>query len=961
MLSLLTLALAPMLGATAAPVQSSGTDPVRELAWNLHQNPPTSADLLSRWANAETSERDNLVLASARGLRGQNILLPLLFAGLSATQEAAQNSGAIPAPGPALLELLAAVPDPRAVETVADIVVPFAGRQPLVGLLSWLLADPEWQFAAASTLLSWDVLPTSPDDPLMPFMLRALSEQWLPSDANLAAALELGPEVREALLMKILAEPWQRVPQGDFKSIDTSRWLDREILLLHLAQMNAGDHSAPLLSQAWADYVRNDLAPGLMQLLELNLRSHLYRLSEPALDAGLRGASASNLARARDFLLQIRPTAAADFFLNLARDTTQDAAVRLRCAQAVFLCGSERQVQGLLPLLTAASPQTLLLGILVGLRNRPDPGAASYLTELLPKLRTREAGVAVEVLILTSDHATRLQWLKKLAPLPPSASHRIAQAAYAIDPSPDLIALYWEIAAKPEAEALALATAGLREAISEKDLARGYADMLHRATEPEHREVYLNALLNLRTEAALEIILQWLQSPAGRLHPRSESIAAMMIEEEVAIPMFEVWWQSQTGLNPQQLDWAACALAPQNSAARLRLHQRFQQVDHRVQTMFLSRMLENAEPTDLELWLDLFHNPTTEPSLRKVCAHLLYRVQPEYPAILDGLLAELAATAQDANAPAPAPAWQVLMRGLAGLYPLERRTELLQQIRAFQAPWKSELLLASYRGFRDHPLATQIPFLTLEALQILRNSDAEIFNAQSRPKRETVAAAHADLEHVLLALEAYTPSAELDLDFASQLIELGTNAHPDGFGILALGLASWPQSHAAAREILAATESLSSFRYPPDLTSGVDASSLPLWTDASKLFDEIRRRYDLGQLEGLAQAASAASYRWPRDRRAHLWVGWIHLAMAQTTTASSAFQLALDCVGWLPYAQLEPNLGLAACDALSRSDFETLKSFLADTAQADKLLRGRTVNGLLPQLAELVAEPAKRP
>jgi hypothetical protein len=973
MLSLLTLAFASaLLPATSMPMSAVAatrsnevqtpqavSDPVRKLAWQLHQNQSGATDLLERWASANQAQRVQLLQASARGLRGQPGLLALLFAHLSNVQVVATDTGFIAAPDAGVLELLAAVPTPGNEKIFGGEIPPFASRQPLVGLLTWLLTDPEWQTPAATTLLSWDELPISAEDPLMPFLKRALQEQWLPSDTKLAAALQLGPEVRELLLPLLVSQPWMRAPKADFKSIDTSDWLNREIVLLQLAQMNAGNHSALLLRDSWTAYVRNDLAPGVMQLLEQNLRGHLYRISAQDLAAGMASATPAQLERTSAYLLQIRPAAAADFFLATSLDVKQDASLRQRCAQAVFLCGNDRHVQALLPLLIPESPQTLILAILVGLRNRPDPGAASYLVELMPKLRTREAGVAVEVLTLASDHETRMQWLNKLGPLPPSSSHRIAQAAYAVDPSPEIVALYWNFAQEAESASISLAIAGLRDAVSEQELAQGFRELFAAANSPEESDLYLDALLNLRSDAALSVLVDWLRSPLGRTHPRGVQIAALVIEEAAAVPMFQAWWQDQAGLSPLQLDWAACALAAENPAARQRLHQRFEQIEDRVKPMFLSRMQDQAVQADLDLWLSIFHDSSADPTLRRISAHLIFRAQKQFPRVIDGLLAELERMAQTAGAAAPDDAWLVLVRGLAGVFGLEQRQDLLRRITSFEADWKSNLLLACYRGFGGAPLPEQIPALQSTALKFLQDSQARVFPADSRPDREAVGAAQADLDRVLFALAQQAPTVEQDRNFADRLLQLGLDAHPDGLGLLAIALENWSLTQAAAEEILAATEAQSSFRFPPTALDDPTLPSLQLWTDSSKLFDEIRRRYDLGELDGLNDAAVAASYRWPRDRRAHLWVGWISLSSGNSAQAQGAFLLALECSGWLPYSRLEPELGLLATQAMTDRNFGRLQDFLVDTDQADDLLRGRTVHGLLPELADLVSRAEK--
>ena len=274
---------------------------------------------------------------------------------------------------------------------------------------------------------------------------------------------------------------------------------------------------------------------------------------------------------------------------------------------------------------------------------------------------------------------------------------------------------------------------------------------------------------------------------------------------------------------------------------------------------------------------------------------------------------------------------------------------------AYQAPSKIslELVRACYLGFSDAPLPEQLPLLKEQLLELATEPGALPLTAMTRPKHQDVSRIHFEFFHLLLALKAFKPLEQEDRHLASKLLELGARFHPDRLSLFATTCTSWPLSVQAVEEILRATEGTLSYRYPPQAS---DKKELPVtsFTASTDFFEEFRRRYGQGDLADIQLASVAALKRWPRDRRSHLWAGWLNLSSMRAKEALRHFDKGLQVSGWLPYAQLEPRLGKAAAEATLANDLEILKMFVKNHEQSDALLKGRLIHGLLPELTSIL-------
>ena len=928
-----------------AALQSPQTDEaaIRELAWQLHLNPPTAAELMQRWQQPG-QDQDLLLHAASRGLADQECVADLLVTVL--TQQQAGT------PSPALTELLLTA----------------ASNDDAVPLLQDVLSRPEWRSIASDTLLRWGIYPAQAEHVLAADLLAKLANGFIPNDANLAASLRLGSGFRDALLPSLLTRyDFSDELCQNLSGLSRATWTPFQSLLLdavlanqQLARPDSSQLADPkqLVSTAWKLYLQPDLALGQKQLLEQIMTQYGDQASVDMLKELL--ASSNNDARpiALDFLNSKPMACGVPLLLSNALDPNAVAESRGKSIQALFQIASEAELQQLTQLLNPELDGTLKRAILVGLRLRPLELVPGTIEALLPKLRTNDAGLAMEVLMLTADHSTRMSWIPKLGALPENVSRRAVQMAWGVDPHPEIRDLFLQYSQAKHPSRRALASAGLRAALSEEELAAHYQGLLKSTSDPQLFDEYLNELRDQRNDAALEVILEWLISPGGRANPRSAAFASLLIEEELANPMFESWWQNPQGLNDFQLDWSACQLSPTHADARQRLHERFDEVPARSQNMFLTRMKEGAGQKEVDLWNRVLTDFDYDLSVRRVAAHLLFRAAQEQNL---ATAAEWIAPSRDAllssnEARYADRAWVVFARGMAAYPDLPWRQQWLQAMRELPAEYSQRFVRACYQGFADQSLEEQLPALQQAWLEEIAKPEFGSFLAQTRPTYQQVADRYFDFFYLSLAINAHQPSAEQDQQLAAQVTSLGTSALADCLSLLAPAMTDWTQTGSAAKQILKASERSTSFRFPPKQSA---ASKRPMasYLVNNDYFNELRVRYDAGELQGLSEACLLAIHRWPRDRRSHLWQGWVALSQSKIDLAEQAFEQGLALSGWMEYVRMEPQLGLAAVNAIRTSDWDGLSTYLKRHQQTDNLLRGRTVHGLLPKLSE-VAGPA---
>jgi hypothetical protein len=931
-----------LLSLAATQIPQSDEAAIRQLAWQLHQQQPNAAELIAQWQQPGL-DQDLFLAAASRGLAGQDCASALLVELLQAKPS--------DSPSPAMLDFL------RSVDPHADAVP----------LLQDLHSRPAWRVAVAETLLRWGIYPAQPQHALAVDLLAKLRGGWMPANDHLAAVLLLGDDFRAVVLPQLLnrynltAEQWQSL-----HSLSRQQWDPFHAVALDAVLLNqAAAPSDPvdrvdvkdLLRRCWDLYLLPELALGQKQMLEQILTQHSTQVSESMVEQALTNAEPEAKNVALDFFRRRPMACGIPLMLANAQQEMDPIEGRIACVKALFLIASDDDLQPLVLQLKPGMDSQLQRTMLSGLRLRPLKLTPGTIESLLPKLRTNDAGLAMEVLMLTAEHEVRLQWLPKVAALPPAVAHRVMEMAWGTDPHPDLLQAFRDMSQAKQDRRRVLGSAGLRAALSDAELAAHYEALLKQAKDPQRFDEYLNELRDQRTDAALEVILDWLISAGGRGNPRSASFASLLIEEDLAARMFQSWWQNQDGLTNTQLDWTACHLSPNSADARQYLIARFDQVDARSQTMFLTRMLEGAGETELALWSRVLQDFRYDVAVRRVAAHLTFRtvIELDHAAARAWVEPTMQALANSNDSDYADRAWLVLARGLTGVPQLQWRQQWLETLRGLPTEYSQAFQRAWYLGSADHPLAEQLPSLQDAMLAELQKPSFGEIVGQSRPKYQQLADRYFDFFHLCVALQAHQPTPEQDQQLADRILQLGTASLADCLSLLPPAMTSWPLTGATAKKILTATEARNSFRYPP---AEAEAQQPPMsaYLANTEFFDEFRRRYDAGQFVGLKEACEMAKQRWPRDRRSFLWSGWLALSSGQMDDAQSAFEHALGLSGWMSYVRMEPNLGLAATASMRSQDGPQLRRYLDLNNQTDKLLRGRIVHGLLPELSAIVGE-----
>ncbi|MBC8406342.1 MAG: hypothetical protein H8E15_14060 [Planctomycetes bacterium] len=937
MISIVTSLL--VCAAVQAPSEENA---IREMAWNLHCQQPSAAKLLLQWQQA-APDHALLMPAISRSLAGTDSMKMVLVEILQASEAAA--------PTPEVIQYLAHSP------ATADAIP----------LLLDLFARPAWQAIAGDTLLRWGVMPADEKHALASHLMQKLLSNWVPPSDSLASILGLGDAYRAAVFPLLFRFENLTLQQlQNLKQLDSSNFSPfdsalLDVFLLHQqSQLAASIHDLPasqIMQNAWLVFLEDDLALGQRQLLEVALQQYSHHVSADDFHAALQQSGDGAALRALQLFHQTPMPCGVDLLLDHALNAQAVSEARSKSVASLFKVSPDASLKKILPLLKPEQDKAILRAMLAGLRMRPLDLIPGTIETLLPKLRTKDASLAMEVLILTADHSTRLQWLPKVAALPENSGRRLMEMAWGVDPSSDLVAEFRALSSDSNVSKRALGAAGLIAALSEQDVADHYEVLLKGATEPALFDEYLDVLRDLRSDAALEVILDWLITPGGRQNPRSGAFASMLIEEAAATRMFMAWWSDRSHLSESQIDWAACHLASTDATAMQRLRERIGDVPARTQTMMLSRMKDSAGPEEVDLWNFIMQDFGYEVGVRRVAAHLLYRQAAEQEVevarkTVQPSLGYFFAANSDRVMDR---AWLVFIRGLAGYKDMQWRRELLDQMRALPVEYRLAFVKACFQGYADQPLEEQREVLQSELLLEAIQPSTALFRPTIRPKFQEVSAAHFEFFHRVIALQALKPTPQQDQKLASELHQLGAKFHPDRLSILPVALTDWPLTSAKAKEILMASEDHASFRRPP-LEQDQHVSPMASYIDAMKFFEELQKRYDSGRLHQLQNACDIACYRWPRDRRSFIWSGWVAVSEGRLQDAQAAFEQALLCSGWLSYVQMEPRLGMAVTSALANQDWDTLQTYLQQNDQTDALLAGRILHGLLPELEAVLTK-----
>ncbi|RMH02731.1 MAG: hypothetical protein D6702_07970 [Planctomycetota bacterium] len=930
------------LALVAGPPPAGGEAAIRARAAALHRL-GAEADPDPIWAEAAGDEgRDVLLRAAARAWAGRPGLAALARHGLEAGLEAA--AGVAAAAAPADSELDAALAG-----RLASAPIP----PPELLTACWRRGVVPAEGAAADLRGAW-----------IEAANRALARGMLPTRHLAAALAGLDDPTRLLLALAGRSLPAAeaaglRAKAGTLPDPDTD-------LLLRLVLLDQGADPAPgeALDRIWGriaglDRPEAELGPVPRALLD-GLRRHALELP-----ASVPGPVPPPAGVARDFLLRDAPIGKVRSFLAaVARDPGRPPAERrlavLRLARG--LVGEALPI--LRPLLDSPQPDEVLEAVLSALEPVAGPELAAALAERSGGLPTgRSLRPALTLLLRHGPPERRRHLLPRVLDLPVPARFRTALAAWEAGADPGILAVYQAWTRTPDRDVQKLAVQLLAKALSEEEAAAFYRRRLKEERNPAVREQLVASIRWLRTDAALAVFLEWLDSPEGRNHPQAADWAFLVVPEEAARPMFRRWWQERDRLPAGLVDAAASALAPTDPEARAFLWSRLPALSVPAQVALIDRLRQGAGADDLRRWRDGFLDPTLPAPVRRAHVLALARESALGRPTMEEFLDLLVGRARLGSLPEGP--WPDFVAALVAFDPPARRAgdlALLREAEAALADRAAPLRAARLRGQAQNPDPGEAEGLAEEVLALL---EAEPIGA---PIADPALAADPNrirnrrplLHLALLAAGRCGEPAD------RRLAELLTTAPAEraagwpgeSLRLLAAGhRQALPSAAEAAEAWLRALEPADSPYRPPD-----SPAPLPLrfQADREAVLRELQARLPRLGPDGDREFESglkAARERWPEDRRVHDLAGWAALARGDLEAARRAFAASRLRSGPLPETQREPRLGLAVAEELA-GRVGAVAAFLAEDPGAGPLLPHRLAVAANPALAPLLESAA---
>ncbi|MBL7009506.1 MAG: hypothetical protein ISR76_10940 [Planctomycetes bacterium] len=787
-----------------------------------------------------------------------------------------------------------------------------------------------------------------------------LTERGVLPRRNLARAADALPSPRPLLL----GLAGFRLPDWEIAHLIRSAaeaWDPQDRLLHQLILLDHGACAAPaaLLDRIWSQV--GNLAgrttdwPPVTAALFRGLERH-----SPWLSGSFPG---SRLLRdypegdLRRFLLGAAPLERTrPLLLAALQDPAEAIPVRKACAVRLIR-GDGRTVAPLLvPMLAGDLPEELAEFLIIGLT----PYASDELGQILSQRPVPFGGPASRPSLEHRLRRAAPQELPVLVDsvleLPPADRLGTARVAWEAGPSAETLAAFQRWTQSPDPAIQQLARRILEAAMSEADVAAFYRRRLAAEPRPALRQLLLRSVRELRSDAALEVYLGWLDSDEGRRHSESGERAFMLVPETAAEPMFRRWWALRGSLAADQVDAAASALAIQEPAAREHLYGRLPDLPASMQVVLLDRLREGATAADFERWRDGFLDSAGDPAVRRACAICLAKSQTESRAQVEQLLQFLVGKAR--MAVLPEGPWHDLLEALVALAPPADRGDLLRRCLELEAGLGERglrLRAARLRGMVRSPLPEEGPVLAEELLDLLAAPGAPAAPDSSVPDPAAVRSRNPLLYLCLVALGNHGP--ETDAAIAQRLDAAGARLaawDPERLWFLAdQHQDRLPLSAAAARRWLERLEAPGS-----GLRQTVETwLDLPprLWTDFPRVAAELQRRLQASApLAGTAAILEAARSRWPEDRRCFDYSGWFAVAAGELDRAEAWFEESRVRSGGSEQTQREPLLGLAVVGELRDPGCGTVAAFLGRDPGAAPLLPHRLAVGLRPELARLL-------
>ncbi len=909
----------------------------RQLAWQLGRlraealPTTTPADLAAEaWQSAAPAERALLLQAASRAWRDRPELAELaalgIEAGMAEAWSAAERAGDSPGLDQELRRRLAAQlqPDPRLIRA------------------SWLRGawPAELQPEGARALADAG--------------RAALADGRLPR-RSWAAAAELLEDPRP-LLLALCGRSLPDAEIVSFRRLEASAWDATDRLLLELILLDHGAAADPggVTGRLWQAYLEEGAGEADAALASGFLR---HALGLPRSLRGDQPLLSYPPGRARDWLLAAAP-------LGLSQDLLFEAVLNARAPAALRRASAIRLLRAdgltmapqLFPMLREPLPEELAEILLVGCGPMLGPELAELLEQRPQRFRGAAAAPELELLLRHGDPARRVERTVACFQLPETVRYRVAKAGWEAGPAPGLERLYRSWTEAEDRDHQDLARRLLRFALPEDEVAACYRERLAEEDRPEVRERLLDAVRELRSDAALQLFVDWLDSPEGRAHPECAARAFLVVPEAAAEAMFRRWWQERDRLTPGMVDAAAAALAAQDPAAREHVYRRLPELPRGQQMALADHLRHGAGPADHQRWRDAVLDAGTSPTVRRAFANDLGKDLPNSAEVVDELFQLLAGQARMGRLP-QAP-WGDLVEAV--LYydaPEDRRERiaLLRHAEADLGPAGLPLRISRLRGMARNGLPEEVSSLIDELLEGMP-ADAELpAPAAARPHVQGLRQAEAALSTTLIALGGHGEAGDRALadaleaagpECASWLPErlwLLREAEPDRL----------PLASAAAARLLDLLEAPSSaLRSQPEL-----GASLPpaLWSERDPVFAALQDMLVAARTSDPSALLEVALQRWPEDRRCWNYDGWFALAAGEPARAAASFEQARVRSGSLPTTQREPRLGLAVLDQLRDPDSGALAAFFAADPGAGPLLAHRLGTAWRPELAALLA------
>ena len=708
---------------------------------------------------------------------------------------------------------------------------------------------------------------------------------------------------------------------------------DRSAYLLDILLLNNERHPLPqvALRNLWLASALPTTADADANLYQRTLNRHIKQVNKSTL---FPLPESTITPRALNWMFYQAPLPAVEDMLHaLAVDVNESDLNRTKAILRLSRANGAKWSPLLLPILDQKPPATVKGALMNGVRPFLGADDLAQVVKHLPRMRQQAASIGLEFILRFGTARQREDFLPRVTRIESSTAQALCiRAAWEAEENPDFIELFkaWSLSSNEKVQALSRWS--LVHVLTEKECADFYRERINTTDDTELLGFLLRNLRQLRTDAALEVMIDWLASSNGMSFSSSSDFASSLIGEESAQGMFQLWWQQRGELTPFQVELAAASLCPRNQQARSFLYRRFPQLDVAARTAFLSRLKLGAAQADFDIWQEWFLDPTENDSLRRGAALALAEALPDSSSNCLELLTILEDTGAEGL---PSGNWPRLLTSLLATDCSPIRDEAYEICRRLEARFPhgaDSFTIARHRAWRLNTNNLVVSDLLADAINGLAGNASNRSFSESLTGLADHAKAHGD---GLLAAMQKCDQGDFDPD---RMLALAT---------FDKGLVT---STNHAKNWLITSEPLDS---PRRASIQQVENSLPphLWVDPGQtiLFFE----HQLGEVTPsttIPVVLEAARLRWPQDRRMFNYSGWFALRKTRPEELSKAkdyFEASMVRSGFFPGAAREPILGLAILNQL-RGQTDSIANQFSDDPDSRTLLDARLPPGLLP-------------